>query len=65
MRNEKNQPTEVFAIQLLIQPLKTFKGPYHFKFFKGCIAQILLGPFLNALSHIIIGIYKLRNSQGT
>ena len=27
--------------------------PYHFKFFKG---QILLGPFLNALIHIIIQI---------
>ena len=26
--------------------------PYPFKFFKGCLPQILLGPFLNTLSHI-------------
>ena len=26
--------------------------PYHFKFFKGCLPQIWLGPFLNTLSHI-------------
>ena len=27
-------------------------SPYQFKFFKRCIPQILLGPFLNTLSHI-------------
>ena len=27
--------------------------PYHFKFFNGCLPQILLGPFLNTLSQII------------
>ena len=26
----------------------------HFKFFKGCLLQILLGPFSNTLSHFII-----------
>ena len=26
--------------------------PYHFKFFKGCLPQILLGPFLNTLTHL-------------
>ena len=26
--------------------------PYHFKFFKGCLPQILLGSFLNTLSYI-------------
>ena len=26
--------------------------PYHFKFFKSCLPQILLGPFLNTLTHI-------------
>ena len=26
--------------------------PYHFKFFKSCISQILLGPFLNTLTQI-------------
>ena len=27
--------------------------PYHFTFFKGCLPQILLGPFLNTLSHMM------------
>ena len=27
---------------------------YQFKFFKGCLPQILLGPFLNTLSHLSI-----------
>ena len=26
--------------------------PYRFKFFKGCLSQILLDPFLNTLSQI-------------
>ena len=26
--------------------------PYHFKFFKGCLPQILLGPFLNTLTYM-------------
>ena len=26
--------------------------PYHFKFFKGCFPEILLGPFLNTLTHL-------------
>ena len=26
--------------------------PYPLKFFKGCFPQILLGPFLNTLSHM-------------
>ena len=28
--------------------------PYPFKFFKGCLPQILLGPFLDTLPHIIV-----------
>ena len=28
--------------------------PYPFKFFKGCLPQILLGPFLNTLSHLLL-----------
>ena len=27
-----------------------FDRPYDFNFFKGCLAQILLGPFLNTLT---------------
>ena len=28
--------------------------PYTFKFFEGCLSQILLGPFLNTLSQMIL-----------
>ena len=28
--------------------------PYHFYFFKASLPQILLGPFLNTLSHIFL-----------
>ena len=40
----------------LAQVFKCFfylSGPYHFKFFKGCLPQILLGSFLNTLNHMI------------
>ena len=40
-------------------PFKIFEGvwsalsrPYHFKYFKGCPPQILLGPCLNTLSQM-------------
>ena len=26
--------------------------PYQFKFFKSCLPQVLLGPFLNTLTHM-------------
>ena len=28
--------------------------PHHYKFFKGCIPQVLLGPFLNTLTHLLV-----------
>ena len=34
--------------------LVTYQVPYHFKIFKGCLSQILLGPFMNALPHVSI-----------
>ena len=30
--------------------------PHHFKFFKGCLPQISLGPFWNTLSHMWVKI---------
>ena len=33
--------------------------PYPFKFFKGCLLQILLGPFLNTLSHLYLVLEML------
>ena len=38
----KNGPSKICGWQ----PWKNFNYPYHFKFFKGCPSQILLGPFL-------------------
>ena len=31
------------------------KQTHHFKFFKGCLPQILLGLILNTLSHMFLG----------
>ena len=33
--------------------------PYPFKFFKDCLLQILLGPFLNTLSHLYLVLEML------
>ena len=33
---------------------KTLSRPYHFNFFKDCLPQILLGPFLTTLTHIML-----------
>ena len=32
--------------------IASLSRPYHFNFFKGCITQVLLGPFLKTLTHI-------------
>ena len=32
--------------------VRSCSRPYHFKFFKGCLLQILLGLFLNTLSRV-------------
>ena len=37
----KNGPNEI-----------CLRRPYHFKFFKGCLLQISLGPFLSTLSQL-------------
>ena len=31
---------------------------YHFESFKGCLPQILLGPFLNTLTLLTVGSYN-------
>ena len=38
---------------LLLMVILGPSRPYLFKFFKGCLPQILHGPFLNNLSHIL------------
>ena len=37
--------------------------PYCFKSFKGCLPQILLGSFLNTLSHMILRILELVTAE--
>ena len=32
--------------------------PYLSYFFKGCLPQILLGPFLNILSHVVVSLFR-------
>ena len=44
----KNGPSKICGRQ----PLKNLKWPYQFKFFKGCLPQVLLGPFLNTLTQM-------------
>ena len=48
----KNGPSKIWGRQPL---------PYHFKLFKGCLPQILLGPFLNTLSHLCLYFESVKN----
>ena len=43
----KNGPSKICA-----RHIACLSRPDHFRFFKGCPPNILLGPFLNTLSHI-------------
>ena len=51
-----------FAEGSLYKKLKGYDLPKAdhtpFKFFKGCLPQILLGPFLNTLSHLLLMLLK-------
>ena len=38
--------------------------PYHLKFIKGCLPQILVGPFLNTLTHTSVAVF-LSNSAAS
>ena len=57
----KNGPSKICGRQ----PLKNLKysRPYHFKLFKGCLQQILLGPFSNSLFHMYPGGKFLGNTR--
>ena len=48
----KNGPSKICGRQ----PLKNLViwSALHFKFFKGCLPKILVGPFLNTLTHFIV-----------
>ena len=48
----KNGPTAICGRQPF--DMACLSRPHYFKFFKGCLPQILLGPFLNTFSHILL-----------
>ena len=49
-----NKTTCVFSVIIVNIALKYLSRPYHFKFFKGCLSQISLGPFLITLSQMYL-----------
>ena len=56
----KNGPSKICGRQ----PLKNLKeyGLLPFNFFKGCLPQILFGPFLYTLSHMCFVFFNIRSS---
>ena len=40
------------SLKKTLRDMVCYSRPYSFKFFKGCLPQILLGPFLNTIPHI-------------
>ena len=51
----KNGPSKICGRQ----PLKIWSDMVPLKFFTRCLSQILLGPFLNTLSHIEVAIRRI------
>ena len=58
----KNGPTNICGRQSLKnrRDMVCLGRPYYFKFFKGCLPQILLGPFLHTLNHLKGALLRLR-----
>ena len=55
-------------LQNILSDMVCLGRPYHFKFFKGCLPQILLGPFLSTLELPVIPVMEKRaqwNFSGT
>ena len=50
----RNWPSKICGLEpLKIWSDMVWSRPYQFKFFKRCLPQILLGPFLNILTHFL------------
>ena len=43
-----------YMIKFIVAQADQYFGRRHLKFLKGCLSQILLGPFLNTFTHISI-----------
>ena len=48
------QPIKNLKEYSLVRGLVCLSRPYPFKFFKGCLLQILLGPFFNTVPHFSV-----------
>ena len=51
----KNKPNKICArqpLKIMWSDMVCLSIPYHFRFFKGCLAQILLGLFLEKMEKI-------------
>ena len=61
----KNEPSKIFWRQpwKIWSDIVCLSRPYHFKFFKGCLPQILLGSFFNTLTQIIFQVYLISADQ--
>ena len=55
--NKKEQPKFPYTVNTMTYHFTCLSRLYHFKFFKGCLPQILFGPFLNTLSHLCLKYY--------
>ena len=52
MWSNENYENYMVLYRILYGDMLCLGRPYHIKFFKGCLPQILLDPFLNTLTHI-------------
>ena len=49
-----HEPGKWDSLQKVWRDMVCLSRPYPFKFFKGCLPQILLGPLLNTLSQMFL-----------
>ena len=50
------------AFKIFWSDMVWWSRPYNFKCFKGCLPQILLGTFLNTLSHLLLLYFQIHNN---
>ena len=63
-RKSSNYEITFFLIIICDYYMVSLGRPYLFKFFKGCLPQILLGLFLNTLTHLLITTVRSSRPEG-
>ena len=48
----KQNNIKLLDLHICVEEIFLLSRPYHFKFFKGCLPEILLGPLLNTSAHV-------------